>query len=222
MTDRRAHLADRDLYRTFYDADMAPGVVMPMVSYEPRLQWALDHIGPDDDVIDIGCHKGEMTRYFPTLTDGQVVGVDISVRAIRDAAFAKPRTRIQWYAAEAEALPFEDDSFDVAILAEILEHVPDVAAVLREAERVVRPGGRVVISVPRDALAIDEADRPDRVELLGYDLDMHVREFVPEVELAGKPGLVTREASITIPDQTPDRPAVMGFRLAAYTVEKAS
>lgn len=222
MSDRRAHLTDRALYAAFYDADLDPGVVLPMLSYEPRLQWALDHIGPDDDVIDIGCHKGEMTRYFPTFTDGYIAAIDISARAIIDARAHRPDRGIEWRIGEAEALPFEDDSFDVAVLAEILEHVPDVAAVLREAERVVRPGGRVVISVPRDALAIDEADRPDRIARLGFDLDMHVREFVPEVELAGKSGLVTRSASIRIPDQTPDRPAEMRFRLAAYTVEKAS
>src|SRR4030042_490857 len=50
--------------------------------------------------------------------------------------------------AASEQMPFPDNSFDVILLHEVIEHVSDDAATLREACRVVRPGGRIVIYAP--------------------------------------------------------------------------
>ncbi|NYI71157.1 SAM-dependent methyltransferase [Naumannella cuiyingiana] len=50
---------------------------------------------------------------------------------------------------DAAHLPWPDGHFDLVILSEILEHVPGDLAVIREAVRVTRPGGRVAVSVPR-------------------------------------------------------------------------
>src|SRR5262249_48926451 len=47
-------------------------------------------------------------------------------------------------------LPFPDASFDAVLLSEVLEHVPDDAAAMREAARVLRPGGVALISVPHE------------------------------------------------------------------------
>lgn len=50
---------------------------------------------------------------------------------------------------DAHHLPFRDASFDLVVVSEVLEHVPAPLLVLRECARIVGPGGRVIVSVPR-------------------------------------------------------------------------
>ncbi len=50
---------------------------------------------------------------------------------------------------DALNLPFPDDSFDVVIISEVMEHIPDDKGVLAEMVRVLKPGGRIAITVPR-------------------------------------------------------------------------
>ena len=56
---------------------------------------------------------------------------------------------ISFAAGDATALPLGDGTVDVVIASEILEHIPNYLTVLEEARRVLRPGGRLCISVPR-------------------------------------------------------------------------
>ena len=99
--------------------------------------------GPGRRVLDIGCRYGALTRAY--LPGNEVVGIDVDRWALDQAARLGIET--QWVDAE-EGLPFEDESFDVVVAGELLEHVRDPAAVVDEAGRVLRPGGTFVGSVP--------------------------------------------------------------------------
>jgi SAM-dependent methyltransferase len=99
--------------------------------------------GPGRRVLDVGCRYGALTRAY--LKGNHVVGIDVDRLALDDAARLGIET--QWVDAE-EGLPFEDGSFDVVVAGELLEHVRDPATLVREARRVLRPGGTFVGSVP--------------------------------------------------------------------------
>jgi 2-polyprenyl-3-methyl-5-hydroxy-6-metoxy-1,4-benzoquinol methylase len=99
--------------------------------------------GPGRRVLDLGCRYGALTRAY--LEGNEVVGLDVDREALAEAAKLGIQTR--WADVE-QPLELDDASFDVVVAGELLEHVRDPEAVVAEAQRVVKPGGRFVGSVP--------------------------------------------------------------------------
>ncbi|MEL6365679.1 MAG: class I SAM-dependent methyltransferase [Pseudomonadota bacterium] len=106
--------------------------------------------------LDLGCGRG---RHVHALyTEGlDVVGLDLAfddVGAARDGlgGFADREPAgawAGWTVGDALALPFQDGAFDVVVCSEVLEHIPDYRAAIREIARVSAPGARLAITVPR-------------------------------------------------------------------------
>jgi SAM-dependent methyltransferase len=94
-------------------------------------------------VLDTGCGLGMYVRAFRRFTD-QVYGIDVDPDKIAEASRELPNLQV----APAESLPFEDNFFDVVLSHEVWEHVDDDRAAAREAVRVLKPGGRIVVFVP--------------------------------------------------------------------------
>jgi len=109
-----------------------------------RWQRALRLLPEGARVLDLGCAFGYGTRLVAARHE--VCGVDASPRFIERARRAAPY--ITFRCAPAEAIPFEDASFDAVLLLDVLEHVRREGPVLREVRRVLRPGGTLVLSVP--------------------------------------------------------------------------
>jgi methionine biosynthesis protein MetW len=99
--------------------------------------------GPGVRVLDLGCRDGALTSEY--LDGNNVVGVDVDRAALARAAARGIETA--WVDLD-DPLPFEDASFDVVVAAEVLEHLRLPERALAEARRVLRPGGRLVGSVP--------------------------------------------------------------------------
>jgi SAM-dependent methyltransferase len=94
-------------------------------------------------ILDVGCGTGanlEMLSRF-----GEAEGVDISPDAL---AFCQTRGLKNVRQGEAEHLPYEDGSFDLVAGLDVVEHLDDDLAGLKEMRRVLSPGGRVLLFVP--------------------------------------------------------------------------
>jgi SAM-dependent methyltransferase len=94
-------------------------------------------------ILDIGCGIGTFVQRLREFSP-YVYGVDIDPERVRQGAAAVPCLAV----AVSEYLPFADAAFDVVLLHEVLEHVRDDRLTLREAARVTRPGGRIVVYCP--------------------------------------------------------------------------
>jgi SAM-dependent methyltransferase len=108
--------------------------------------FLLPSLAPGQRVLDLGCGPGGITRGLADAVSpsGEVVGVDADEVYLELARAAVPAARFE--RADAADLPFDDDSFDVAFLSAVLQHVASPEAVLAEVRRVVRPGGVVGVS----------------------------------------------------------------------------
>lgn len=113
-----------------------------------RATRALLRLRPGETVLDVGCGPGFLLAEMAEEVGahGKLSGIDASADMIAGA-----RQRCQGIAtvtlqeANALALPFADNTFDVVVSTQVYEYVADIATALREAARVLRPGGRLLI-----------------------------------------------------------------------------
>jgi SAM-dependent methyltransferase len=105
-------------------------------------------------LLDIGCGTG---ANLPLLCEsvgesvgesGSVTAMDFSPLALQFARDHLVDLPVKLVQGDATRLPFPDEHFDVVTMLDVLEHVEDDAAALREIERVLRPGGAFILSVP--------------------------------------------------------------------------
>ncbi|MBI3748918.1 MAG: class I SAM-dependent methyltransferase [Chloroflexi bacterium] len=146
------------------------------------------------DVLDVGCNTGYGTvRFVPVAR--RVVGVDVSPGAIDAARLRAADGRPEFVLTSGAALPFADDSFDLVTSFQVLEHVSDPLAYLRELARVVRPGGELFLATPNAAIRLDPGMTPwNRFhvhEYLASELRELLRQVFPEVRVRGLFGTPT-------------------------------
>jgi SAM-dependent methyltransferase len=108
-----------------------------------RIPLFVEAIGHGKRVLDLGCRSGQLTKHF--LEGNSVVGLDVDSAALEKAA-ALGIEPVQ--ANVEEQLPFDDGSFDAVVAGELFEHLQFPDALARETQRVLRPGGVLVGSVP--------------------------------------------------------------------------
>lgn len=129
-------------FMTRNEADMA---------FKRRVRTIFEWIDPQDDdlILDMPCGRGFYLSMFRYVSGCRLIGADLDwdvlVKAQRNTA---DLPGILLNHANIYALPYPDNTFDGVILSEILEHIDDDVAGLREVYRVLKPGGIVAITVP--------------------------------------------------------------------------
>lgn len=115
---------------------------------ENSAAFVLPVLTPETTLLDVGCGPGTVTIDLASRV-ARAVGLDRAptvLAAAREAA--QGTSNVDFVEGDAYALPFEDDSFDVVYAHQVLQHLTDPIAALREMRRVARPGGYVAV---RDA-----------------------------------------------------------------------
>ena len=155
---------DKESNRTFYDSeredDRSRFRTEPSKLHTAALlvPWVASHLTPDDRLLDIaggsGSYASEIARAAPVA----VVGVDLSESMVRQRG--EDPLLAENVVGDMEDLPFADESFDAAMFVAALHHVPDPLPALREARRVLRPGGRLFAFEPCSLRAGRGGPRP--------------------------------------------------------------
>src|SRR5437868_7866331 len=94
-------------------------------------------------ILDVGCGTGANLEMLSEFGDAE--GVDVSQDAL---AFCRERGLANVHLGAAEKLPYEDETFDLVTALDVVEHLDDDVAGLREMRRVLRPNGHLLLFVP--------------------------------------------------------------------------
>jgi len=138
------------------------------------------------DALDIGCNKGYGTALVAK-TARSVVGVDVSESAVL-AARAR-HADVTFQVVSGGALPFPDGSFDFVTFFQVLEHLDDPIAFLADVARVLRAGGRTMLTTPNRVIRLGPDGKPwNKFHVKEYsaaELKETVGRVFPEVSVAG-------------------------------------
>ena len=160
---RRKYAAGREgeFYAEFFSEQDAEACAVDVrrLLRNSELQSALSYCGKGNTVVDLGCGVGDLLRILPE--DLRRIGVDLSLPALQYARRGET-AGVALVNGSLYELPISDGAADVVICLEVLEHLRDDGRALKEIARILRPGGRLILSVPRQFYF------PEYLDLMGH------------------------------------------------------
>jgi len=173
--------------RTRPDSPDAPTFQHHLARYE----FLLPMIRPSDDILETGCGTGYGSRMMSDRSRS-VVAIDYSVAALEYARERYSAPNLTYLTMNCQRLEFADACFDLVVSFEVFEHLEAPEDYLRECRRVLRPGGRLVLSTPNRSswdihmrsIGAAYEYHVNMVDLRG--LKRQLGEFFPRVEICSQ------------------------------------
>lgn len=129
-------------YMTRNEADM---------SFKMRARTIFEYVEPTDDmvILDLPCGRGFYLNMFRYVSNCRLIGADLDWDVIRKAqANVGHLDDITIQRVNIYHMPYPDNTFDAVIMSEVLEHIDHDTQALKEAYRVLKPGGVLAVTVP--------------------------------------------------------------------------
>jgi SAM-dependent methyltransferase len=174
----------------------SPGDHLIYLFHVATYDWARRY-ATDARVLDFGTGTGYGAARLASVA-GSVTGVDVARDAITYAQGRYGADNLdfrQILPVEEAPLPFPDDSFDLVTSFQVIEHVPSATAYLAEAERVLAPGGTLLVVTPDRTTRLFAKQRPWNV--------WHVHEYTPQelVDVVAEQFSVIETLGMTAPPE---------------------
>ena len=104
------------------------------------------------ELLEIGCGRGGISNYIATNHNEilKLYACDYSASAVEigKTKYGTFNNRIDWKIQDLQNLEFKDNSIDVAISLETIEHIPKASMGIKELYRVLKPGGKLILTCP--------------------------------------------------------------------------
>lgn len=136
---------------TLDDERVVPGLTNAgtLSHHIARYRFALQFLSEHDSILDAGCGVGYGSQMLAGRTDC-VTGVDYSPLAVQHARLHHTARNSVFAQMDCQFLAFADASFDTVVSFEVFEHLPKPEQFIAECVRVLRPGGKLIISTPNE------------------------------------------------------------------------
>jgi ubiquinone/menaquinone biosynthesis C-methylase UbiE len=149
---------------------------------------------PKQKILDIGCGDGVLPYLIYQKTKSEITGVDTDKESLKagERKLAEMGAKIKLVEGSAYQLPFAKNYFDVVIATEVIEHLQNTEKFLAEMGRVLKPGGKVIITTPVKLSAIPE-DSMHVKEFTPKELQVVIREYFQKVSLVTTHSLLLKK-----------------------------
>ncbi len=147
--------------RLHFEQDKKHSFVLEHVQ---RYQFATQFVN-GKTVLDLGCGEGYGTKILKDAGANQVIGVDINQEVIKQARKDYSSRGISFRAGDAQGLELKDESFDLVVSLELIEHLQNYQQYLQEVKRVLKSPGIFVLSTP------------NKDNYRGQTSPFHIKEF---------------------------------------------
>jgi len=132
-------------------------------------EYAKNSITCDSSILDLGCGEGYGTSILSTYFVN-VIGLEVEENAVKHAIEQYQSNNCCFRVYDGRIVPFENESFDGVTSFQVIEHVKDYVGYVREAWRVLKPGGLLILTTPNRELRLEIGQKPwNRFHLREYD-----------------------------------------------------
>jgi ubiquinone/menaquinone biosynthesis C-methylase UbiE len=185
----------------------------------PHLEWwfarlaEVGKLGAGKRFVDLGCGTGRWTIRLAEKTGCEAVGLDRSEGMLEKARAKDIAGRVQWMVGDVEALEFEPEGFDCALMALMMHHVRDHLGTFRGVHRVLRPGGIFLIRQGTLEQILNDPMHRFFPETIGVDLARtpmrrEIERWLKEAEFADVSAELVKQVPYTCAEE-----AMREFRL---------
>lgn len=131
-------------------------------------EFAKTIIKPGSSVLEVGCGEGYGTSLLAQMAS-RVTALDVDEATLASAAAKYGSDKTKFTSYDGGRMPFPDGGFDAVVCFQVIEHVRDDAAFVRELRRVLKPGGPLILTTPNRTYRLKPRQKPWN--------PFHVREY---------------------------------------------
>lgn len=151
----------------------------------------IKHLVRGKTVLDVGCGRGYGSMLLYQNRAQEVIGIDNNPEVVVEAKkMSQGKGNVDFMCFERLPWQFNNNSFDVVIAMEVIEHVDDDKAFLAEILRILRPQGFLAISTPNKLIASGGSSKPafefHKREYVYKEFDSLLRKYFSEVEITSQ------------------------------------